>query len=459
MPTTGGGIDMAETTRTLGIAFFSRKLCGEAAQFEIGLHRIPHMIGANWGVEWIELDHDDQDRNARTVADCRPDLLLLHANRDQMVETVAFVDHATEQLPDLPIVLCGWIAQPAYVDAVFEAAEGLRHPSFALACGEVEAIVPPLLERVRGPRGGPVELGEVAGLVRWDVVGRRWTGPARFVVVEDVDALPLCTIDHIPKRWRDSRAGWVELSRGCRLRCSFCFACCYRKARMRGHDPARVREAVRAAAVAGVEVLGLYTASVSLDVDRLGTVAAAFRELGLRDVAVVGAVGPIGRRFATGRVLEALSAFDWSVMTVGLQSITPEATRLARRPDDPETVARVMEGVSAFVTPELELILGLPGDSPEGFRRTVRFALSLPVNVTVQTFRLDPWSSYFEQREQLGLEADFRQVARVRRSPSFPEGSIEECRGWLEQLGAGPWTHRARALALDGRQLNDSSRR
>jgi hypothetical protein len=225
---------------------------------------------------------------------------------------------------------------------------------------------------------------------------------------------------------------------------------------MRRVGPERVREGIRAAAAKGVKVLGLYTASVSLDIELISTVVDTFRELRLDDVSVVGAVGPIGRRFLDRQKLELLAQLKWSVMTVGLQSITPQAIRLGRRPDDHETFARTMEFVSTFTTPEVELILGLPGDSPEGFRRTIAFALSLPVNITVQTFRLDAWSSFFAERKKFGIKADFRNVARVYENSSFPKGAIEECQQWLRRVGRARLRYRAKALALDGEQINDT---
>jgi hypothetical protein len=442
------------TTRTLAIAFFPRKFCGEAAQFELGLHRLAPMAPPGWGVVWVELDHDDQDANVRAVREAGADLLLVHANRTQMVETVAFVDAMTEQSPELALVLSGWVGKPAYVDQCFAISAGLRHPVFAVACGEIEAIIPPMLERLGDARIGADSLVGHRGVVAWDAQNGTWTGDDEFVFVEDMNTLPDASIDHISKEWRDAHAGWVEITRGCRYRCAFCFASCYQHARMRSFSPERIRNSIQLVAKKGVKVMGLYTASVSLDIDLMSTVVETFRELSLSDVTVVGALGPIDKKFIPQDKLERLSRLDWNVMTVGLQSITPEATRLARRPDDTDMFARTMEYLSGFVTPEVELILGLPGDTPAGFRQTIDFAFSLPVNVTVQTFRLDPWSSYSAQRELHGLKADYTDVGRVYESNGFPGDQIRQSADWLRGVARSTRERRAHHIALDGEQLN-----
>jgi hypothetical protein len=108
---------MAGATKTLVIAFFPRKFCGEAAQFELGLHRVEAMQSGGWGVEWVELDDADPTASVRRVEESSADLVLLHANRTQMTETVAFVDAMAASSPDRPLVLCGWVAQPSYAPA------------------------------------------------------------------------------------------------------------------------------------------------------------------------------------------------------------------------------------------------------------------------------------------------------------------------------------------------------
>ncbi|MCX5796979.1 MAG: radical SAM protein [Elusimicrobia bacterium] len=441
---------MPRKSRTLALAFFPTPFSGEAAQYELGLHRLPRMIGTQWRPLWVQLAPAAPEDSARAAAEGAPAAVLLHVHRTQAADALAFANALGRLRPGLPLIMCGWPAHPPYVDAVAAATGGLTSPSFALLCGEVEAVMPRALEKL-ADGGGMDALAGVAGIVVWDQRRRAWRGSQEYAVVEDLDALPDAALAHIPKAWKDSKAGWLELARGCKYRCAFCLCCAFPRPRLRRFGPERIRAAARAAVARGVEVLGLLATSNSFDVELLRSVTGALRELGLGQLKVA---GPVHARHARGEALELLASLNWDLMTIGLQTLTPEAQRLLRRKEDPEDFARTMESIASFATPEVEIVLGLPGDTPEGFRKTVRFVLGLPVKVTVQSLRLDPWSDFLADRGKLGLKADFARAGVIRSSPTFPAAALEDCRDWLRRLGRAPWTHRARTLALDGEHLN-----
>jgi hypothetical protein len=445
---------MHRKSRELALAFFPTPFSGEAAQYELGLHRLPRMVKTGWHELWLQLAPAAAEDNARAAAEAAPAAVLLHVHRTQVVDALAFANALGRLRPDLPLIMCGWTAHPPYVDAVAAAAGGLTSPSFALLCGEVEAVMPLALARL-ADGGGMAALAGLPGIVVWDPCRRTWQGSQEYLFVDDLAALPAAAIVNIPKELQDSRADWLELARGCKYRCAFCIGCAFARPRLRRFDPQRIRRAVRDSAERGVEVLGLLSSSNSFDVDLLRSVVGAVRALGRSGLRVA---GPVHARFASGETLELLASLDWELMTIGLQTLTPEAQRLMRRGDDPEVFARTMEGISSFSTPEVEIVLGLPGDTPEGFQRTVRYVLGLPVKVTVHTLRLDPWSSFLIERDRLGLSADFTRMGRIRRSAAFSAAQLGECRTWLRRLGRGPWPYRAKTLSFDGEQLNGQAR-
>jgi pyruvate-formate lyase-activating enzyme len=441
--------------KTLGLTFFPTQFSGEAAQYELGMHRLPQMIGDAWVPEWIQLPGTDAAANARRIADARPDFVLLHAHRFQVPDALALANALGELCPEVPLLQCGWTAHPPYVDAVIAATQPLESPVFGLACGEVEAVLPAVLERVASGAAF-LDLEGLPGLALRDTREQGWRGASRYEYVHDLDALPDVSLEHIPKAWQESKAGWLELARGCRFRCSFCYGSAFEHPELRRFGPERISAGVRRAAEQGVSVLGLLSSSNSFDVELLRSLVGAFRSQGIRNMAVA---GPVHARYIRGEVLELLGSLDWRLMTIGLQTTNRDAQRLIRRGDDPEALAETVERIKAFITPEIEIVLGLPGDSPEGFKSTVRFLLSLPVNITVHTLRLDPWSSFLAERQKLRIAADFVHGARVLGHPSFPAEQMDECRTFLRELGAGPWSYRAGQLALDGEHLNAKQKR
>jgi radical SAM superfamily enzyme YgiQ (UPF0313 family) len=65
---------------------------------------------------------------------------------------------------------------------------------------------------------------------------------------------------------------------------------------------------------------------------------------------------------------------------VGMQSRDPAVLALHNRPSDSVRFERAVHELAGVTKIELQIIMGLPGDTPEGFRRTLDYALSLPAD-------------------------------------------------------------------------------
>ncbi|MEM1313752.1 MAG: radical SAM protein, partial [Pseudomonadota bacterium] len=77
--------------------------------------------------------------------------------------------------------------------------------------------------------------------------------------------------------------------------------------------------------------------------------------------------------------VEFLRGAQAAYLGVGLQSIDPAVLKAHDRPFDMSRFRPAVERLSEVAELEVQIIFGLPGDTPEGFRRTLDFALSLPV--------------------------------------------------------------------------------
>jgi radical SAM superfamily enzyme YgiQ (UPF0313 family) len=79
--------------------------------------------------------------------------------------------------------------------------------------------------------------------------------------------------------------------------------------------------------------------------------------------------------------LDFLSRVGTSYLGVGLQSLDPNVLKLHDRPFDRSRFEKALPQLAGAAQTELQIIFGLPGDTPEGFRRTLQYARSFPVAV------------------------------------------------------------------------------
>lgn len=78
--------------------------------------------------------------------------------------------------------------------------------------------------------------------------------------------------------------------------------------------------------------------------------------------------------------LDFLASVGTAYLGVGLQSIDEAVLRAHDRPFAMGRFAPAIEALARVAGLELQIIMGLPADTPAGFRKTLDFALSLPVD-------------------------------------------------------------------------------
>jgi len=124
----------------------------------------------------------------------------------------------------------------------------------------------------------------------------------------------------------------------------------------------------------------LVDAALNLNPRAFRNLVAAEREVRvLRDVALHFEVYP---SHLTDEHLRFLSEIRLAAVGLGLQSYDEQVLRRLERPFDPsrfEAVVRALAELGAEVN--IEIIVGLPGDTPDAFRRTLERARRFPCNV------------------------------------------------------------------------------
>ena len=118
------------------------------------------------------------------------------------------------------------------------------------------------------------------------------------------------------------------------------------------------------------------------------------------------------------------SSFIYS--EIGLQTINPQALAQNNRKFDRGVFERAVSMLRGIAEVVVDIMLGLPGDNPEGFVKTVDYLKSLGVRVHLFYFLGVTSSEYFMNKEKYGLVFDPIYHYLVS-SPTFSEKDLSSC--------------------------------
>jgi radical SAM superfamily enzyme YgiQ (UPF0313 family) len=107
---------------------------------------------------------------------------------------------------------------------------------------------------------------------------------------------------------------------------------------------------------------------------------------------------------------------------VGLQSMDQNVLKLHQRPSETPRFEQVVRDLAAVTNIELQIIFALPGDTPEGFRRTLDYALSLPASLRVYHCLVLPDALMTRGLKSFDMRFDPRNLAMI------------SCNGWSEEI-------------------------
>lgn len=215
----------------------------------------------------------------------------------------------------------------------------------------------------------------------------------------------------------------LETQRGCPYRCGYCY---YNKSRkgLAVADRAVVREGVRWAYNQGVKELYLLDPSLNTRPDLnelLADIAAINHDRRLAVISEIRAESidaALADRFAA-------AGFTW--FEIGLQSTTPAALKAMRRPTD---LTAFLRGTALLrergIQTGIDLIVGLPGDTPKGFTRTVAFVADNGLSDDVQVFPLSilPGTDFRRNSAALGLVYESDPPYHIVQTPRFSQQQI-----------------------------------
>lgn len=218
--------------------------------------------------------------------------------------------------------------------------------------------------------------------------------------------------------------GFLETYRGCPMRCAFCQWGDERSDRV--HSVEYLAGHLRGMADAGVKRVYVLDAGFNLSPRAFrNLMEAERREQVLENCQVLGHIYPTHIR---EEHLEFLDTFARAEVAVGIQSFDTAVLDALGRPFDIPRFERVMGQIRGRLDIDLELILGLPGDNPRSFRRTLERAMGLATTVRVFYCLALP-DALLERVDELGLELD-------------PETfMLTRCEGWTHDELQREWAY------------------
>lgn len=323
------------------------------------------------GLDVVVFDLHDAtaDELAGALTEMDPDIVAFSAYlwSFPVFADVALQLHADDETR--LIFFGGPSAQPAMLDQ--PPFHSLRNVIDSLIVGEGELT---LLEIVSLSDRQPEQLSQVRGTAQWDGASWHCTKPRPLA---DLNDLPSPYVMQLVPR---GGLGVLQTYRGCPYTCSFC-----EWGTM--ESPRRVRTADHLAeefeAMANLDVDGalLVDAGLNLNSRAFEQLDMAAQQTGFfRDRKLISEVYPAKIQDAHIRFLEGIGN---PLVGIGLQSFDNDVLANVERSFEEARFISNVQQLTEVARVAIEIIMGLPGDSPEQFRESYYRARSFPCALRV----------------------------------------------------------------------------
>ena len=217
----------------------------------------------------------------------------------------------------------------------------------------------------------------------------------------------------------------IETQRGCPHRCGYCY---YGKSRRRiSTVPADfvvdMVEWTRVHRIAEAYLLDPCL-NARRDLDHLlKSIARINRDHRVRIISEIRAEA------VTEKIADAYAAAGFTWFEIGLQSTNPTALKKMDRPTDLKAFLQGVKRLKARgINTGIDLIVGLPGDDPEGFSQSLAFVVDNGLIDDVQVFPLSvlPGTPFRKNHQALQLSFDPTPPYTIIKTPTFTDQQIVE---------------------------------
>lgn len=250
-------------------------------------------------------------------------------------------------------------------------------------------------------------------------------------IVETADAVILRDLNLLPSPHQDKyvtfkgRVAQIETQRGCVFRCNFCFYNKDLSIRNRRFELDRVKRELLYWLNRDVHSIYLMDPVFNLNAVRAKEICRFIAEHNHQKIKVH---SEIWAEFMDDELAQVMKAANVYWLEVGLQttddtSLAAIERRLRMEP--------FLEGINSLKRNnlyfELQLIYGLPFETPTTFRRSLDFAARLePAELSVFMLLILPGTELWKKAKAMGIEFDPDPPYRIRSHPSMDAATIEE---------------------------------
>ena len=360
---------------------------------------------AHVGAAIVDFGREDVDAYVDALLRFEPELVGFSVYVWSLPCMVAVARQLKARRPGICIVFGGPSARPAMFDLTpYAPAQAYLD---AVVTTEGEAV---FCEITRLPTLDRSALRSVPGL-HLPAAGT-WVQTGHRAPTEDLDAIASpFQLGLMP----EGSVAYLETYRGCPLSCRFCEWGASETARSTFSADYVERE-LRAFAALRAHTVFLLDAGLNLNVRGFRALLEAESRVGfLRQTTFWAEIYPT---HVKDEHLDFLERVGTSYLGVGLQSLDPAVLKLHDRPFDRQRFEAALAPLSRVARAELQIIFGLPGDTPAGFRVTLAYARSFGLGVRIYHCLVLPDALLTRGRPGWDMRFDTRTMA------------MQSCLGW-----------------------------
>jgi radical SAM superfamily enzyme YgiQ (UPF0313 family) len=374
----------------------------------------------------IDVERPDADAYVQALEEFEPDLIGMSVYVWSTPCLVEVARRVKAKRPQCAIVFGGPSARTALFD--------LR--PYAPAHRYLDAVVASEGEETfrdiaRLPQLSRKALESVAGLELPLPLG--WWRTAARAAVADLDRIASPYQAEVMKR---GTVAYLETFRGCPFSCTFCEWGAERNDSRAVFSADYIARDLEAYARHAATAVFLVDAGLNLNHRAFRNLRDAERRVGfLRTVSFWSEIYP---SLIREEHLEFLSSVKAGYLGIGLQSTDPAVLKSLQRPFEQRRLETVVRQVCDVARAELQVIFGLPGDSPAGFRRTLETARALPVSVRAYGCLVLPDAFMTRSKPEWNVRFDPLSL-RMTSCLGWSEADLAEMREWIsaQALAAG----------------------